>query len=107
MSATTVQLYNTITRKLEPFEPRVPGKVGVYVCGPTPYARAHAGHARANLSFDVLVRHLRARGFDVNYVRNLTDVDDKILAAAQASITGSAQWDLTSLANGSDGTTTA
>jgi cysteinyl-tRNA synthetase len=85
MSATTVQLYNTITRKLEPFEPRVPGKVGVYVCGPTPYARAHAGHARANLSFDVLVRHLRARGFDVNYVRNLTDVDDKILAAAQAS----------------------
>ena len=79
MSATTVQLYNTITRKLEPFEPRVPGKVGVYVCGPTPYARAHAVHARANLSFDVLVRHLRARGFDVNYVRNYTDVYPHIL----------------------------
>ncbi len=85
MASATIQLYNTITGKLEPFEPRVPGKVGVYVCGPTPYNVAHAGHARANLAFDVLVRHLRARGYDVTYVRNLTDVDDKILAAAQAS----------------------
>jgi cysteinyl-tRNA synthetase len=83
--ASTLQLYNTMTRKLEPFEPRVPGKAGVYVCGPTPYNIAHAGHARANLAFDVLVRHLRARGYDVTYVRNLTDVDDKILAAAEAS----------------------
>ncbi len=85
MPATTIQLYNTITRKLEPFEPRVPGKAGVYVCGPTPYNIAHAGHARANLAFDVLVRHLRGRGLEVTFVRNLTDVDDKILAAAQAS----------------------
>jgi len=85
MPAATIQLYNTITRKLEPFEPRVPGKAGVYVCGPTPYNVAHAGHARANLSFDILVRHLRARGYDVTFVRNLTDVDDKILAAAQAT----------------------
>jgi cysteinyl-tRNA synthetase len=85
MALATIQLHNTITGKLEPFEPRVPGKVGVYVCGPTPYNVAHAGHARANLAFDVLVRHLRARGYDVTYVRNLTDVDDKILAAAQAS----------------------
>jgi cysteinyl-tRNA synthetase len=80
-----IHLYNTLTRKLEPFVPRVPGKVGVYVCGPTPYNVAHAGHARANLAFDVLVRHLRARGFEVTFVRNLTDVDDKILAASQAS----------------------
>jgi cysteinyl-tRNA synthetase len=85
MPAATLQLYNTMTRKLEPFEPRVPGKAGVYVCGPTPYNVAHAGHARANLAFDILVRHLRARGYDVTFVRNLTDVDDKILAAAQAS----------------------
>jgi len=85
MPAATLQLYNTITRKLEPFEPRVPGKAGVYVCGPTPYNVAHAGHARANLAFDILVRHLRARGYEVTFVRNLTDVDDKILAAAQAS----------------------
>jgi cysteinyl-tRNA synthetase len=80
-----LQLYNTMKRALEPFEPRVPGKVGVYVCGPTPYDVAHAGHARANLAFDILVRHLRARGYEVTFVRNLTDVDDKILAAAQAS----------------------
>jgi cysteinyl-tRNA synthetase len=85
MPAATIQLYNTMTRKLEPFEPRVPGKAGIYVCGPTPYNVAHAGHARANLAFDILVRHLRARGYDVTFVRNLTDVDDKILAAAQAS----------------------
>jgi len=85
MAAQTLQLYNTMKRQLEPFEPRVPGKVGVYVCGPTPYNVAHAGHARANLAFDILVRHLRARGYEVTFVRNLTDVDDKILAAAQAS----------------------
>jgi cysteinyl-tRNA synthetase len=85
MPAATLQLYNTMTRKLEPFEPRVPGKAGVYVCGPTPYNVAHAGHARANIAFDILVRHLRARGYEVTFVRNLTDVDDKILAAAQAS----------------------
>jgi cysteinyl-tRNA synthetase len=84
MPASNVHLYNTMTRQLEPFEPRVPGKVGVYVCGLTPYNVAHAGHARANVAFDVLVRHLRARGYDVTYVRNVTDVDDKILAAAQA-----------------------
>jgi cysteinyl-tRNA synthetase len=85
MADSTLHLYNTLTRKLEPFSPRVPGKAGVYVCGPTPYNVAHAGHARANLAFDVLVRHLRARGYEVMYVRNLTDVDDKILAAAQAT----------------------
>ena len=79
MASTTIQLYNTMTGKLEAFEPRVPGHVGIYVCGPTPYNVAHAGHARANLAFDVLVRHLRARGYQVTFVRNLTDVDDKIL----------------------------
>ncbi len=85
MPDATIQLYNTMTRKLEPFVPRVPGKAGVYVCGPTPYNIAHAGHARANLAFDILVRHLRARGYEVTFVRNLTDVDDKILIAAEAA----------------------
>jgi cysteinyl-tRNA synthetase len=80
-----IQVYNTMTRKLEAFEPRTPGKVGVYLCGTTPYNVAHAGHARSHLAFDVLVRHLKARGYDVTFVRNLTDVDDKILAAAEAA----------------------
>lgn len=83
MSESTIALYNTLTRKLEPFEPLVPGKVRVYVCGPTTYNVAHAGHARANMAFDILVRHLRARGNEVTFVRNVTDVDDKILAAAK------------------------
>jgi cysteinyl-tRNA synthetase len=74
-----------MSRKLEPFEPLVPGKARVYVCGPTTYNVAHAGHARANMAFDILVRHLRARGFEVTFVRNVTDVDDKILAAAKVS----------------------
>jgi cysteinyl-tRNA synthetase len=86
MAESTIALYNTMSRKLEPFEPLVPGKARVYVCGPTTYNVAHAGHARANLAFDILVRHLRARGFEVTFVRNVTDVDDKILAAAK--ITG-------------------
>jgi cysteinyl-tRNA synthetase len=85
MPETTISLHNTLTRKLEPFEPRVPGQVGVYVCGPTTYDVAHAGHARANMAFDILVRFLRARGLKVNYVRNVTDVDDKILNRAKQS----------------------
>jgi cysteinyl-tRNA synthetase len=85
MADSTIALYNTMSRKLEPFEPLIPGKARVYVCGPTTYNVAHAGHARANMAFDVLVRHLRARGFEVLFVRNVTDVDDKILAAAKAN----------------------
>ncbi len=85
MAGSTIALYNTMSRKLEPFEPLVPGKARVYVCGPTTYNVAHAGHARANLAFDILVRHLRARGYEVTFVRNVTDVDDKILAAAKAT----------------------
>jgi cysteinyl-tRNA synthetase len=83
MPSTSITLYNTLTRKLEPFEPLVPGTARIYVCGPTTYNVAHAGHARANMAFDILVRHLRARGLKVTYVRNVTDVDDKILAASK------------------------
>jgi cysteinyl-tRNA synthetase len=85
MPPSSVSLYNTMTRKLEPFEPLVAGTARIYVCGPTTYNVAHAGHARANMAFDILVRHLRARGYSVTYVRNVTDVDDKILNAAKAS----------------------
>jgi len=83
MPETTISLYNTLTRKLEPFEPLVPGTVRLYVCGPTTYDVAHAGHARANMAFDILVRFLRARGLAVTYVRNVTDVDDKIVKRAK------------------------
>ena len=78
-----LRLYNTLTQRLEAFEPREPGKVGMYVCGITPYDKAHAGHARVYVVFDVLARHLRARGFEVTYTRNVTDVDDKILARSK------------------------
>ena len=79
----TIRLYNTLTQRLEVFEPTVPGQCGIYVCGLTTYDKAHAGHARTYTTFDVLARHLRARGLEVTYVRNVTDVDDKILARAR------------------------
>ncbi len=74
-----LRLHNTLTQKVETFEPLTPGVAKVYLCGLTTYDLAHAGHARTNTTFDVLVRHLKARGFEVTYVRNVTDVDDKIV----------------------------
>jgi len=79
----TIRLYNTLTQKLETFETRVPKTASVYVCGMTTYDLAHAGHGRTFTTFDVLVRYLEARGYHVNHVRNVTDVDDKILRRAQ------------------------
>jgi cysteinyl-tRNA synthetase len=78
-----LRLHDTLTGKLTPVVPRKPGEVGVYTCGPTTYDVAHVGHARAAIAPDVLVRHLRAQGIRVVYVRNITDVDDKILKRAQ------------------------
>ena len=78
----TIRFYNSLTQKLEAFEPLEPGKARVYVCGITTYDLAHAGHARTYTTFDVLVRHLRARGYEVTHVRNVTDVDDKIVKRA-------------------------
>ncbi|HYB97847.1 MAG TPA: cysteine--tRNA ligase [Candidatus Limnocylindrales bacterium] len=75
-------LYNTRTRREEPFEPLEPGKVSLYVCGITVYDRCHVGHARSLVFFDTLVRYLRWRGFEVRFVRNITDVDDKIINRA-------------------------
>src|SRR5579863_3917120 len=80
-----IRLYNTLTRQLERLEPLEPGHVRLYVCGMTTYDHAHAGHARTYVAFDVLVRFLRARGLRVTLVRNVTDVDDKILKRAMES----------------------
>ncbi|MBW2064918.1 MAG: cysteine--tRNA ligase [Deltaproteobacteria bacterium] len=78
-----IRFYNTASRKKEDFIPLRDGKVGMYVCGVTVYDLCHIGHARSAIVFDVLVRYLRARGFDVTYVRNFTDVDDKIIQRAR------------------------
>ncbi len=78
----TLKLYNTINGQLEYFKPLVPEEVGLYACGPTVYDHAHVGHARATVAFDILVRHLKNSGFKVKYVRNYTDVDDKIINRA-------------------------
>ena len=83
-----VRLYNTLSQRLEAFVPKEPGRAGMYVCGPTVYDVPHAGHARSAIAFDVLVRHLRASGLQVTFVRNITDIDDKILK--RASETGEA-----------------
>jgi cysteinyl-tRNA synthetase len=78
-----LKIYNTLSKKKEIFEPIKPGKVGMYVCGPTVYDASHIGHARSMVVFDVIVRYLRAVGYEVTYVRNFTDVDDKIISRAR------------------------
>ncbi|MEZ4442453.1 MAG: cysteine--tRNA ligase [Polyangiaceae bacterium] len=80
--AAPFSLYNTLTRKVEAFEPLVPGKVGLYVCGMTVYDHCHVGHACAMVIFDSFVRYLRHRGWEVKFVRNFTDIDDKIINRA-------------------------
>jgi cysteinyl-tRNA synthetase len=77
-----LQLYNTLTRKKEPFVTLEPGKVKLYVCGITVYDYCHVGHARSAIVFDVIYRYLMHRGYEVTYVRNFTDIDDKIIRRA-------------------------
>jgi len=77
-----LQIYNTLTKEKAPFKPLEEGKIKMYVCGMTVYDYCHIGHARVMVSFDVITRYLRARGWDVEYVRNITDVDDKIIRRA-------------------------
>jgi cysteinyl-tRNA synthetase len=79
---TPVRIFDSLRRQKVPFETLVPGKVSMYVCGPTPYAAAHIGHAYSACSFDLIRRSLRFLGYQVIYVRNVTDVDDKIINAA-------------------------
>lgn len=74
-----LKVYNTATREVEVFKPLVEGKVGMYVCGVTTYDLCHMGHARAYVAFDVIRRYLEYKGYEVNFVQNFTDVDDKII----------------------------
>ncbi|WP_113907300.1 cysteine--tRNA ligase [Aliidiomarina celeris] len=77
-----LQIYNSLTQRKEEFKPLQPGKVGLYVCGVTIYDYCHIGHARTYVAFDVVVRYLRYIGYEVTFVRNVTDVDDKIIKRA-------------------------
>ncbi len=77
-----LKIYNTLTRSKETFTPRVPGKVGMYVCGMTVYDYCHIGHARVMVVFDTVARYFRYLGYDLTYVRNVTDIDDKIITRA-------------------------
>ena len=78
----SLRIYNTLKRELEEFSPLQPGRVRMYVCGMTVYDLCHIGHARMMMAFDVVQRWLRTTGFDVTYVRNITDIDDKIIERA-------------------------
>ena len=80
-----IQIYNSLVRGKEPLAPLVPGEVRMYVCGMTVYDYCHLGHARVMVVFDVVVRYLRSRGLAVTYVRNITDIDDKIIKRAAES----------------------
>lgn len=80
-----MKIHNTLTRQKETFQPMVPGKIGMYVCGVTVYDYCHLGHARTYISADIIIRYLRWRGYEVKYVRNITDIDDKIIKRANES----------------------
>lgn len=79
---TPLKIYNTLTRKKEEFQPKVPGKIGMYVCGMTVYDYCHIGHARVMVVFDTIARYFRHQGYELTYVRNITDIDDKIINRA-------------------------
>ena len=78
----TLRLTNSLTRRTEPFEPLQPGQVSMYCCGVTVYDLCHLGHARSYIAWDVLRRHLLWSGYQVTFVQNYTDIDDKILKRA-------------------------
>ncbi len=75
----SLRIYNSQTRQKENFVPLNPPRVGIYVCGVTVYDSCHIGHARSMIVFDVIVRFLRSKGYAVTYIRNFTDIDDKII----------------------------
>ena len=77
-----IQIFNSLTKEKSPLHPIEPNKVKIYACGITVYDYAHIGHARTFIAFDVIVRYLRYLGYEVIYVRNITDVDDKIIKRA-------------------------
>ena len=77
-----MQIYNTLTRKKEEFKPADPKRVKMFVCGPTVYDYIHIGNARTYTVFDVVAKYLRYKGYDVEYIQNITDIDDKIISKA-------------------------
>src|ERR1700753_3952508 len=79
-----IRIHDTLSRSLRPFTPRDPGKVGIYACGPTVYAPIHVGNARPYVVFSQLKRFLEHEGYDVTFVANVTDINDKIYDAARA-----------------------
>ncbi|MGI6566717.1 MAG: cysteine--tRNA ligase [Firmicutes bacterium] len=80
-----IQIYNTLTRKKEPFVPRDPGHVSIYVCGITPYDQSHLGHAVPSIIWDAIRRFLEYQGYKVRLIQNFTDIDDKVIARSQAT----------------------
>ena len=82
MTTTTFSLYDSLRRAKVVFEPLVPGKIGMYLCGPTTYAAAHIGHAYSAIAFDTVRRALEFLGWDVTFVRNVTNIDDKVIKRA-------------------------
>lgn len=87
-----IRLYNTLTRRMEDFVPLTPGKVNMYCCGPTVYDYQGIHNARTFVTFDVVRRYLRYRGFDVTFAQNITDIDDKIIARAQENGADALEW---------------
>src|SRR5438309_8394527 len=79
----SLRVYNTLSKQKEPFEPVRPGKVGMYLCGPTVYKPPHIGHLVGPVVFDAVKRYLQFKGYEVTLVVNITDVDDKIIIEAQ------------------------
>src|SRR5215216_1604476 len=86
----TIRFYDTRERRVRPFAPRDEGKVGIYACGPTVYSRVHVGNARPFVVFSLLKRFLEHEGYDVTFVANVTDINDKIYVAAREAGVGSA-----------------
>ena len=78
-----MKIFNSLTGKKETFKPKIKKEVSIYICGLTPYDDVHIGHARTFINFDVIVKFLRFIGYQVKYVRNITDVDDKIIHRAK------------------------
>ena len=78
----SLRVYDTLTAEKREFQPLIPGKVRMYACGVTPYDRSHIGHARSAIAYDIIYRYLKFTGLEVTFVRNFTDVDDKIIQRA-------------------------
>src|SRR5713226_1610250 len=84
-SQSRLKVYNTLTRHLDDFEPIHPGRVNMFVCGPTVYDVSHIGHGKTYVAYDIIARYLRRKGYSVFFVLNITDIDDRIINRAKES----------------------